>query len=430
MWGIFVLLVLTILGAAFLYFGVRTAVVDRVRTEMTPEEFAEMQEWLATKVEFPEDWRRPKPFSDELKETAEEIRPAVEYWLNPDESIREQLNSPKHPLILKLGNGETLSEEEWNQITALQTEAHPLLEAVSDFVAIPDYEFEAFSLLDYENQHASLNQKANLKLSSLIAWRLALEAYIHAQERDWSKAYEEALSILLLVKRHPATDSLNHLVGANIEIIASHTLGDLANRCDDAGLLRSILDQPDEARTGYPEQFIDSTFSLDTIVYLRKARRSGLQVDLRPGLPNSFYLRQFAQIMTSKKSSDTDLSARKGNNLVDLWPIELIYSEAKTNMEGITSRFQLALATIRLAEIRVARRIREIEKNETVSDLSDLVPELLSSSPEDPFSGNSFLWDASSEIFYSVGPDKKDDGNLVQYNPTNGWISVGDYSLR
>ena len=50
--------------------------------------------------------------------------------------------------------------------------------------------------------------------------------------------------------------------------------------------------------------------------------------------------------------------------------------------------------------------------------------------PVDPFSGMPYLWDATGETFYGIGPDRIDQQNAFRYDRTNGTDSLGDISFR
>jgi hypothetical protein len=63
------------------------------------------------------------------------------------------------------------------------------------------------------------------------------------------------------------------------------------------------------------------------------------------------------------------------------------------------------------------------------SEFTDLISKWLPEIPNDPFADKPYLWDASHETFYGIGPDGKDDQNLVRYDPTNGTTSEGDLSV-
>lgn len=85
--------------------------------------------------------------------------------------------------------------------------------------------------------------------------------------------------------------------------------------------------------------------------------------------------------------------------------------------------------SLALAQLCIAQRIGELEGKGKQTDIDKFVPDPIPSIPEDAITGKPFLWDASSEEFYSIGPDRKDDRNLFRYSPTNGVHSSGDFSL-
>ncbi|MCB9781475.1 MAG: hypothetical protein H6751_00725 [Candidatus Omnitrophica bacterium] len=84
-WSLIILFALTAVGALLFYWFTRAALVNQVKKQMSAEEYANMQEWLDSSLVFPEHWANPKPFSQNLKEIAEEIRPTVESWKANDE---------------------------------------------------------------------------------------------------------------------------------------------------------------------------------------------------------------------------------------------------------------------------------------------------------------------------------------------------------
>ena len=428
-WGLVGLFVLAVVGITLFVWAARNAMINQVKSQMTTEEYAEMEEWLATEVDFPEEWANPEPYSATLAETINEIRPVIEYWMDPAEAIKSQLKSPDDPVIKKLREEQNLSEEDWGGARELREEARPLLEAVSRLLDAPDYEIGAFALLDYENDDNRLKQNFDYDLFNLIAHRIELEGSVHARDRNWDEAFREIALLHRLSHRHPACQILGHLIGTNTEILFAKRLQNFVTQCDEPDSLKAMLNEIETYQTGFPESFLDSPFSLENIGYLRNAARLGYEVDLTPGQTNASYLSQFADLLVNEEKADPTSSAWETLSWM-LTPIETIYQQSKPDYSGSKGRFLTGEAAIRLARLGVASRIRELEVRHPVTDLNALVPDVLPAVPEDPFSENAFLWDASSEIFYSVGPDLEDDGNLIPYSPTNGVVSKGDYSLK
>lgn len=83
----------------------------------------------------------------------------------------------------------------------------------------------------------------------------------------------------------------------------------------------------------------------------------------------------------------------------------------------------------RLAEAALARRLAELEGATSITSARELVPKYLSREPLDPFTSASLRMSTGKQ-FYSVGPDKRDDGGTIQYDPTNGLVSSGDVMIR
>jgi hypothetical protein len=61
-----------------------------------------------------------------------------------------------------------------------------------------------------------------------------------------------------------------------------------------------------------------------------------------------------------------------------------------------------------------------------IDQSTEFVPRFFEEDLLDPFTNQPYLWDASHEVFYSAGPDREDDGDLVDYRSLTG---KGDISL-
>ena len=109
---------------------------------------------------------------------------------------------------------------------------------------------------------------------------------------------------------------------------------------------------------------------------------------------------------------------------------EVLYNIAIPNLKNAITRGLKAKAKFDLARLVLASRIEELETGKSVSNIRELIPKYFPDEPKDPFSEQPYLWDSASKTFYSIGPDKLDDQNLLQYDPTNGTISNGDISFQ
>ncbi len=92
--------------------------------------------------------------------------------------------------------------------------------------------------------------------------------------------------------------------------------------------------------------------------------------------------------------------------------------------------FRISIARQRLLLADLAIRAHRLEKGAPPRTLADLVPQFLSSIPEDPFARRPLLYraDGSNYRLYSVSPDGRDDGGLLV--PEKDLEVKGDYFLE
>lgn len=67
-------------------------------------------------------------------------------------------------------------------------------------------------------------------------------------------------------------------------------------------------------------------------------------------------------------------------------------------------------AAINLDNILFAIKKYRLENGSYPANLNDLIPKYANELPPDPYSGNSFIFNAEKKIIYSIGNDRKDDG--------------------
>jgi hypothetical protein len=103
----------------------------------------------------------------------------------------------------------------------------------------------------------------------------------------------------------------------------------------------------------------------------------------------------------------------------------------------------MSTVTIRLPDDKHAR-LRQLAKHRDLSvnklmtsakkglalpeQLDALVPQYLPQLPEDTFSGEALLWNASTQRLYSVGPDKKD--HRGDFDPAHSQRSQKDWGIE
>ncbi len=109
------------------------------------------------------------------------------------------------------------------------------------------------------------------------------------------------------------------------------------------------------------------------------------------------------------------------------WPMRIWFVPAVEQTKAVKQATRENIAKTRLLLCDLALRLY-LEKHKDIPDrLEQLVPEYLSTLPDDPFSEQPFIYRPHGKTFllYSVGPDHKDDGGAV----IPGGALVGDGDL-
>lgn len=118
-------------------------------------------------------------------------------------------------------------------------------------------------------------------------------------------------------------------------------------------------------------------------------------------------------------------------------PLPLSFS-VSADLSGARIRHQGASARFRLVRTALAVRGRLLADGRWPDPAEDdaLAPFLPGGIPRDPFSPTSaplsLIHDPVSDTMtvFSVGPDGRDDGGAVEYDPTNGVVSPGDLTVQ
>lgn len=115
----------------------------------------------------------------------------------------------------------------------------------------------------------------------------------------------------------------------------------------------------------------------------------------------------------------------KAKKEMEIW----FSSFASIGSQQFRERARWASASFDLAMLAVAQKIEEIEgrsANIAVPDIKTYFPH---EPPADPFTGSPYLWDATARVFYSPGPDGKDDRRTARYTPSSEGVGQGDIWL-
>jgi hypothetical protein len=89
---------------------------------------------------------------------------------------------------------------------------------------------------------------------------------------------------------------------------------------------------------------------------------------------------------------------------------ELFLSITLPSLEGPIRRVFMRDAEVRVLQIMVALHQYRQETGDWPMQLEDLVPDFLSTVPPDPFDGEPLRYQRETQVVYSVGPNRTDDG--------------------
>jgi hypothetical protein len=228
----------------------------------------------------------------------------------------------------------------------------------------------------------------------------------------------------------------------------------ITGQTSDAQMLRHTADELTRLKPliVYPVCAADFTAVL-MIPELLMLRREGCTIDLKPGRPAIFYLRQCVRQMdwlSRKKRAEL----RAGDPLLDYyqpfpdyfgmelpWPVSTSPVVFKLSMssfpEWLTrdvewyARDRHELEVIKrerydLAQVYVAARIRQLQSGTVLKNVADLVPEFFATEPMDCSTSASYMWSEPARCFYAAGPNGRDD-HLSSHVSTN--MQYGDITM-
>ena len=412
---LFILLAAGLLVSRYLF---RQYMLKRV----TPAEYTEMVRFFEEPVELPAEWQQVDPFPEEVLRRSESL---YKQWshLSKDKA----LDSIYRDCFDSLRQGKKLTEDEWKKIEIFFNTNQGFSDDLAGLVATEGYELEAFP------SPSPGIDLPDFLFAQISAKFLCLEAHWLARQERWEEAFDRALTALRLARRHPAAVLITHLIAVASEGIATHTLATLAKDCDDPAALRATLEEMNRLDPFVNLDNLDDAHLIDIVGGLRQLQRKGKEVDLSKRTPRGYYFQQWVQIMEKQNPQGcVKTFSSRGVVAYILGPrtvLEMLYTIGIPNTLEAHTREQTAKAKYDLARVEIAGRIVQLETGTVPAYIQDFIPKYLASSPSDPFSNNPYLNDSSRQVFYSIGPDGRDDGNGLLYDPTNGIVSNGDISL-
>ena len=434
---------------------------------ITPERKTAIAEAEAKVVQLPPEWHVPATqipqevamFQRDFSRDVEAIRKNHEALIT---GLGDDYDTT-HTLFGRMGYAITpLDEGQRTSYSLMIAELEPITDRATSVTALPDY-----------NVDNVLEMPRFMELQ-IFAKLMRVKANVEAVDGHCIKAMDSAMLPLAIMRRLPQSQLITHLIGVAITAICSEAIGEIAETCSDVAALRhglAIMNERRDIATVVPKDFIQYA---DEFAYLRSAAANGAPIDLSaqtraqywnqylwvmspayfrwllvhlpPGdyripavrrslderTPKSTsrwnWERLFGDLIAEDNPSKMMPLARLASGLLGTNVVAYLMTTATPNFEETITRTEVSEALYDLARLRLAQRIVELDQGSSTTAASErieMIKAYLKPFPSDPFSGSDFLLDEYGR-FYSVGPDKHDDHNIIIYNATNGTISSGD----
>lgn len=127
------------------------------------------------------------------------------------------------------------------------------------------------------------------------------------------------------------------------------------------------------------------------------------------------------------------LPVRVPSSPSDVSPLAAVMQAPQKEGQDTRPRMLVAETKFQLLRAATAARYRLLTTGSFPAQPSAFAPPLTQTIPTDPFTSAPLLFSsygAQAFICHSVGPDQKDNGARIEYDPTNGTLSAGDILLR
>jgi hypothetical protein len=300
---------------------------------------------------------------------------------------------------------------------------------------------------------------------------LRIKSQVEAKAGKMESALRDAETILLASRSDGYEPLCNQLIEVAFCNIGVTALSGVQRQCEDPVLLRRMLDMQ-HALAGqlvYFNQIDLPVGALDVVGMLREYRRLGVRVDYQnltgreaclryriiPQKLNALgQIKQLPQVkngvpqqnvaragqvplgvdeMKKVKVNPADVIVEK-ESLLDRYKNSLsdpfLFEISESNFKESSMRADLALNKFDLLRLETARKLYRLEKGKAPASDAELVPAYLPKLPVDRFSTDKKAsFKDVTGVPYSIGPDAKDNGNVIAYDPTNGTFSTGDVAL-
>jgi len=422
-WAIIFFLILLVMVVIAVFVVPRWWVEFQI-SKLPPEVRATIERFRSEPVEIPEDWVTPPEAPEDLLALVEKRRAILE---TQPPAIPRELQS-------RAVAGDELSDSEWEEVASILSKVDPQFQAIDDLVSHPSY---WFGILPTKVDNRGIPDLLPIQTTGQY---LPLRALYQARQGDYEGGIESLLTLLRLSIRHPTDGEIEQLVALALTQRAIQPMATLAKECEDPTLLKATLNRLNDLAPTIQLNVFDDPILACVVVWINYERKNGGALEVSPGKTGLDYLYEISAPNSAvsrmrRKLVNQPTSGWFRSVVVHFWSIltgsyRLMIAMSLPNQLDMGIRNDHIGSAFDLVRLALANRIHELQTGAKANDQNAFIPDLLKEPLLDPFTEKPYLWDASSEVFYSVAPDEVDDGNHIQYSPTNGSRSVGDFSLR
>ena len=422
--------------------GIRYFVRGKIRSGKTPEELAQIQSFVHDPVDLPEEWFTPLEQSEEIQRRLQELDALY------DQNKFDPFNTIP---IGWMSTGVEYPDPQWQRFDAAYEAIQPFMDKIIELGRVEGYDVAAWAAETARNPFVGMTggtpgpPSVLLQLQTYAKILNARAVSLSRQER-WPEAFAHNLAAHRLAQRSPLTTMIVSLVTIALTGFTSDTTMLLAQECGDDAALEDALNELVRIRPNICFNDLNRTAVIDALGLLRTAKFLGDEVDITPGKTGLEYTKE---VVRWQEESAARQAAQTGMPQPPTFPLrrmgfayylgygslvdEVLCSIAWPNMQNAMVREKASISQFGAACLSLAHTRAKTAGVTEISGSQDLMPAFLKEELRDPFAAGpsdfSYLFDTQRKVFYSVGPDCKDDRNAVEYNSSNGINSSGDISV-
>ncbi len=328
-------------------------------------------------------------------------------------------------LFNQLIEGKSFTATDWMRVKAEIQRIRPWLNELKTLTEESDSVFPAMV-------EASKGSAKNVNFYHLYMCGdlLCLSAWAEAHDLQWIKAFNANLAAFRLTQRPLYMILSAHLIASGIQVKAAKTMAYLADQCMETPALQNCLLKMNQLESKILLDSITDPFWQDVIAIIKELPENK---NLQQRRSKRYYFRLWTDYLY-KYELDSEWESYLGigrllgvGKQIDA----IVYKVGVPNFESSKVKEDEAIALTRLSRLRLAKRLVQLNDNGQNRSMEDAISKYIKTEPIDPFEDNSksFLYSQAQKLYYSIGPDRRNDYANIVYNPSNGIESRGDIFL-